>query len=101
MGIDPDVILGWRGSKVAMWMVVADRQRRTDLLREMVALTYAVWDPKELSKLLGDREPVTRETADEALARAERVINTRMGEVTLEELQTRRKAAKLKKDDEE
>lgn len=96
LGLDPDVVLGWRGSQVAMWTEVADRQQRRELLREMVLLTHAVWDPSELPKLLRDPEPMTRASAEDALARAERVLGTRMREVSLEELKERRARMKNK-----
>lgn len=91
LNLDPDVVLGWRASKVALWTEVSDRHRRGGLLHEMVLLSHAVWDPKTLPKLLADRKPpATAEEAAEALARAERVMGMRMREVTLEELRKRR-----------
>lgn len=80
-----------------MWTVVADRHNRGRLLREMVLLSHAVWDPSKLVKLLKDPDPMTQNEVQEALSRAEKIMNQRTRPVTLEELHKRK--LKLKEKD--
>ena len=87
--LDPDVVLEWRESKLALWTVVADGHQRQELLAEMVALSHAVWNPKALSALLGERRaPMTKDEVRAALERAERVGEMRMRTVALDKLPT-------------
>lgn len=87
LGLDPDTVLEWRESKLLMWSGVADIFRRQELLVEMAALTVAVWDPKSLPKVLGQRRaPMSQEEKTRALAVAEKVQRIRMKEGTIQEL---------------
>lgn len=91
---DPDDILDWRASKVALWAEVADRQRRTFLHEEMVLLSHAVWAPDKLGHLLGDVETAEAKsvTAADAIAKAEKIIRMRTKKVSMKEVAARRGA---------
>lgn len=73
-----------------LWLPIAYRTRRAELLRDHVLMHVAVWDPKRLNELLGPgKEVLTQDRIREIISRAEAAGERRWREVGIDEL-TRR-----------